>query len=857
MHQAHLTWDQPIRRQRTLVRALAGRLYVGPNGKLCVVSGKPVAPSLLKTLHTFPQVPRPEQVPLPEVLGLASRGELSESLLATMQGALVEWRHALEHYEATHRGDWQQIERSIAERRELTHLQARLQHAFEMQRKLRAGKLAAEGAFLFSPEDERAFAVLLTKTEAQHWLPPLERWLARLVMWLSGVQAAERFLQAAARLVDVNAVRRATAALENLWEHLHVLLRRSATESPTWLLAELTERLLHLPAGLVGLPSKRQRRGGFADLCTLLIERCERLLAGDVRLAVNYVPAALATVAACDGGAAPLPAELFRIRRTNASTRTDGSTNAVLDIANQLAALSSQPGFERLLQFLAEGSAGIESSQLHHLQLLLARGTLPADVRWMAQHPGWLGPLQGSLASVRWLRQMHTVLAARKLPADELLGSVLARTTSAAGFAFQRSWQGWLSRLTAATATPRLAPMLRAALDELIYPALDHLNAHDLLQAWFQAAIVRRHSRDAASNWLTRIGRMQELVGATPSIPKSVRKRLDQRDAGARELDHLESLAADGRATAGQLARRDHLRAQLPTFIRNDNRLERAAEEAFIVIALDTLRTLVRRRAEALWSEFSAWQTSDVPFRRLLEFASWLRRMPAETRQVHSELLQAWREHGSGYKQHLAGNRDWLAQGTARGLDLRRWLRAEPEEREWNGGRVRLQFADDPRDIFLMGSFFGTCLSLSGVNGLSVVANAYDANKQVVYAFGERAGKRIALGRLLVAVNAEFELLRYDCYTRTGDVDSVANEQLESLLAEYAARRAQASGIKLTDEGEPHALAKLFWYDDGAQPWSKSTQAAWQEAETHSLLSTVTLVVSPQLVESAANALVG
>lgn len=120
-------------------------------------------------------------------------------------------------------------------------------------------------------------------------------------------------------------------------------------------------------------------------------------------------------------------------------------------------------------------------------------------------------------------------------------------------------------------------------------------------------------------------------------------------------------------------------------------------------------------------------------------------------------------------------------------------------------------------------------MSLGDCNQLSVLANAYDANKQVVFMFADDdRGKRHAVARQLIAVSRDFKLLRYGCYM-SFRLNSTVREEIETAIASYCGQLAARCGLELADKGSPQAIGDHFWYDDGECQWPAAARAAWAE----------------------------
>ena len=124
---------------------------------------------------------------------------------------------------------------------------------------------------------------------------------------------------------------------------------------------------------------------------------------------------------------------------------------------------------------------------------------------------------------------------------------------------------------------------------------------------------------------------------------------------------------------------------------------------------------------------------------------------------------------------------------------------------------------------FLMGQHFGSCLSLHDINRMSALANAYDANKQVLYVY-EQDGS--LLGRQLVTISSKGTMLGYHCYLKVSASDEKQREMLAAVVHTFCGRWANRCGVQLGDEGEPEAMAGHFWYDDGEIDWPGSARTA-------------------------------
>ncbi len=153
-------------------------------------------------------------------------------------------------------------------------------------------------------------------------------------------------------------------------------------------------------------------------------------------------------------------------------------------------------------------------------------------------------------------------------------------------------------------------------------------------------------------------------------------------------------------------------------------------------------------------------------------------------------------------------NRGFIAAMEKRGVKMESWLEPPLTQKRIgsNGREVQLSFESDPLEIFLMGNHFNTCLSVGDINFFSVLANAADINKHVVYARDE--GGQV-VGRCLLALTNEGSLLTFEPYCH--DPELGFKEMMAGVVSELAEQ--MQAPIHLT--GTVPALVAPSWYDDG------------------------------------------
>ena len=151
-------------------------------------------------------------------------------------------------------------------------------------------------------------------------------------------------------------------------------------------------------------------------------------------------------------------------------------------------------------------------------------------------------------------------------------------------------------------------------------------------------------------------------------------------------------------------------------------------------------------------------------------------------------------------------NRAFVDGLTGHGIDVRPWLEPETFVFDVEERTLTLSFERDPLEIFFMGGHFATCLSPGEFNFFSVVANAADVNKRVVYARDEQ--QRI-VGRCLLALSDRGEILAFEPFCHDpelgfGDMMGEVVNTLARQMRSVVAIRSRVSCLLAPD-----------WYDDG------------------------------------------
>lgn len=338
------------------------------------------------------------------------------------------------------------------------------------------------------------------------------------------------------------------------------------------------------------------------------------------------------------------------------------------------------------------------------------------------------------------------------------------------------------------------------------------------------------------------------LASVDPEAEATARRRtssdLPDADDLLREAAALRTRAPLSPRMAARLANLEARLAAPPA--PSPRRLARLAdklERAALSIGLARLTSLTRAQATArLLRTFglSRWPESWPTDRKTVYAVQSLQRLEAPERQLAGLLLRARTGPPPWDLRDEPANRRFLESMRRRGLELGPWLDDAPTTIQVEGP-LELALCSDPLEIFQMGAHFETCLSPDGVNFFSVVSNAVDINKRVLYARrGGRSGGRV-VGRCLLALSDDASLLTFHPYCH----ESIS---FGDLVADFARSLARRMGAEPASSGTISKLLSRDWYDDGAHDLVGRFSALRDEAELD--LSTIEPAALPaRLVE--------
>jgi hypothetical protein len=236
-------------------------------------------------------------------------------------------------------------------------------------------------------------------------------------------------------------------------------------------------------------------------------------------------------------------------------------------------------------------------------------------------------------------------------------------------------------------------------------------------------------------------------------------------------------------------------------------RLARKLEHTAVAIGLARFAAQVTVAAtERLARTFGAGNWPEPLDRRTREIVFGLLALDEPDRALAGRLLRARTGPRPWDLRDDPANVAFLAAMRGAGLDPAPWLDDATTTVTTRDGRsLELALCSDPLEVFAMGAHFETCLSPGGGNFFSVIANAADINKRVLYA--RRGGS--VVGRCLLAITDGFAILTFNPYCHEGALDFAAI--VRTFVLELAARM----GTRVVPRGYVRVLVARDWYDDG------------------------------------------
>ena len=848
---------QPIRRpqkrqkhklkhHRNLARTVGARIFVF-QGKLFPISRLPSIDAMLKPMLMLSKdsfTAEPDLISKIAWAG-ASDGQLTQELLIKVSKSINAWQ--------AHLDAGQRSKDLTSQRREVQQLRDRADACFDILNRRRGTEVTTtlHGLLLTKVQQERLDDTLSGYPDLSYF----EHQLARLVFWFSGLRAVERFLTVLSDQELVNEIE--VGQLDKSIEWLELLVRRSKLDARA-VVTEFrsNERFRKLMKSISDCPFEWPKsKGSTLEKIKQHIVRLKGFKNFLTETKSVKFPVVLAAWAVCDRGTEVLPAVAIR------KTRQAHNVGRLKKLATFYCGVSKRRGYNRLLGMIDRGELyGSSTSYNGEVLEMLDRHPSNKDVLTLIQafDPDAIGSnieitkIKNLIDQCRdFLQQPHDQLrfvGRRHLSSDEMVTAALAFFT-------------WLNRFPEAKKSKKGKKLILGLLDQL----MDLVNGSgqtlvSQIQSWSDLQSAGRQPIENevlwpsnVRKWLRRTLHYQKLACQKPDLetrlPRAFRKRARFIDKRTQEFQFLQAQNHKGMCSPGQVARLNYLQSRLSSavssevgqnvaeqisegfnsaFPADEARQLRDARRACFAHGIASLTRILTNTAKTIWVQRTGVSTDRWSRPRLIAMVRWIDDMSSQELKLLKQTMNAMRTDGKNYERQFEFNTQWGSKATGQGIIVEKWLSPEPMTVTVNGMRIKLEVEKDPLEIYQMGTYFNTCLAQGGCNETSVLANAAQANLQVIYARTEDGSP---VGRQLIAINQQMKLVGYNCYVNTDQLWKNAKlaepkfEQIVSEFARFAARIAGAANVEVCFDDNPTApesIGNLFWYDDGVHQWDQA-----------------------------------
>jgi len=315
-------------------------------------------------------------------------------------------------------------------------------------------------------------------------------------------------------------------------------------------------------------------------------------------------------------------------------------------------------------------------------------------------------------------------------------------------------------------------------------------------------------------------------------VPTVLRKRLEEDTRISYEMQYLETEMNSGRANAEQERRAEKLRMIISgQRIGQDvsrqirDRLPRLAAQAVLTAAERQLQRVLWQRLEALAGPISEAPAIGEDLLNGVLLAGQIH----TNRKALLALIRATVDGDTDWVRTRPQNMEFIESLHKRGINTTCWLAANPQTfpcQGVSGNRVHVYIENDPLRILPMGTYFGTCLSIDDCNAFTVVTNAVELNKRVIYA-RDMSGR--VIGRKLLGIREDGCLLGFYTYASASTTETY--DALQKIIDDYARNFAQRCNLTLAEDGDVPTLFCDNWYNAGTCPWADSNQR--NQVEVH------------------------
>jgi hypothetical protein len=831
-------------RSRSKARNLAGRICKhGPD--LYIVKNKPDPAKLFECLKKMLKSPGFDNDPTPHDLGFSGSDiiPVDQKEINEWNSGLIRWQKTLT--QITSKRHVKKTDRIKAKtwQSEILSLEKRKMLLFTILDNLKTDKTSVQRF----PAYAEKTALNMTQNNIAPDPPIPSKWsrLADICGWIGDDKSVERLIKVMAsvcltkneheslfRLRDALKRHAVTLGVKpgkrsnapHVWEAIHSSICDTMNQIP----ADVLEK-----AELKFPPKSKRRLMNYLEPTITALDN--RLSGSDLRRYDNKI-AFIAVIASLDSGTAPLPELLLHVNYESPEVILADFVKASQHLHyNDL--LSTLSVYFTVYQKKMQDIEHINwfDSDVFELLNILDTGATPEDTAWLIAY-GYSMDIKlfvehalspGSLrAIIRHLGQHGMTLS------EAATRSAIEHSAHAENTYFADQFANWLVKIPrrywneekANTAWNIFISSLSLSIFESAFRAHLHSWVHPsekgkTIQLPKQLSASVRHQ-------IKQMLFYKNLSGKGDNLPPALFRLLWPEAQYEKELLGLEKLESEGKLHSEKQKRLQVLRLRDNHGIQpelNETKIVRKTEELTAIFALEALAGIVKEiSSECFTKNFGCIRPPWISFQEIAVILSWRKKLDQASRARFEEILSAWSSREAMYKEELAANSAWIKNATEHGIDINMWLNPPAQECILGKKKIIIRYAEDPFRTLFMGTYFDTCLSIHNVNDFVAntesLVNAYDANKQVVFAFDEKGG---VLGRKLIAISNRWHLIGYRVYVSDNTEKTLLTDRINQFCIDLAER----IHLQTKASGKPDNLSELDWYDDGVCDFHDSTES--------------------------------
>ena len=315
-------------------------------------------------------------------------------------------------------------------------------------------------------------------------------------------------------------------------------------------------------------------------------------------------------------------------------------------------------------------------------------------------------------------------------------------------------------------------------------------------------------------NDLEELGYHLDLMG-TRKFPKAILSLFRQMEKLESQIAYLENKLAEEGPNPDLSQRLDNLYAQKEDFeIIHENQVRKKIESSLQTARIQSLKKIIQNITYQQLKEFVSEPErllKENPVNALFLFIRFY--LSTEERENLKKLVETYIQNSESYKLEYEPNQKWLEQAKEAGVNTKAWMQPLRKEVKSSLGKLQIYESTNPLEIFLMGYYFDTCLSIrEGMNRDAVIKNATDINKKVIFA---KDSKGTVIGRKLIGISKQYRLIGFETYVSLSSQDKEVKKEISLLFDHFCNELAENANVQLSNHGKLEEINEGFWYFDG------------------------------------------